>query len=292
MTPGIHRNTAEEYHGGPGVGRSGLWTIYKQTPAHFRYGERAETNAFAFGQAGHIAVLEPETFEARVMRGPDDRRGNRWKDAELHAASEGALLLTSGDYDAMQAIRDSAERSATLRVLRDGAMIEHSGYAMMQPDDRRFPPVLCRVRPDAYHPGHATILDLKTTVAGGRAEFGRAVLNYGYHFQEAAYTDVWVAALKSDVRIARQILTVDAFVFVAIEKKPPYLVSTYELDPATVEEGRAAFRLALNTYAECLERERLNAPPYVAWPGYPDDPTPLSIPRYGFIHTPPPAAEE
>jgi len=279
-TPGIHLNlSSEDYHAGPGVSKSGLWTIAKSTPAHYKFGERKDTAAFDLGTAAHIAVLEPERLGAAVMCGPEDRRGNKWKDAQLQADHHGALLLPEGEYLKVLRIRDSADRSATLRDLRKGAMIEASGYAV-DPETG----ALCRCRPDAYNPALNVILDLKTAQAGGREEFSRATANYGYHVQEAFYTDVWAQA-HTEQAVTTQ--PPDAFIFVVIEKSAPFIVSCYELKPAAVYEGRAVYRRALATYAQCMGREALDMPLVHAWPGYPDDPEPLDIPRWAYRHTVP-----
>jgi exodeoxyribonuclease VIII len=281
MTPGIHLNLSnEDYHVGPGISKTGLWTIATKTPAHYRFGERKDTAAFDLGTAAHLALLEPHEFEGQVVSGPEDRRGNKWKDAELQVAAQGGILLTAGDYDKALRIRDSGERNATLRDLRRGALIEASGYAIDHETG-----MLCRCRPDAYNASAGVILDLKTTTDGGREAFSRAAANFGYHMQEAFYTDVWRAAGLIDRRAQGQAFQgrVDAFIFVVIEKTAPFLVSCYELSPSAVDEGREQYKRALATYAECARTD--------AWPGYPEDPEPLDIPAWAYRTTTRPTPE-
>jgi len=285
MTPGIHLNISnEDYHAGPGISKSGLWTIATKTPAHYRFGERKDSAAFDLGTAAHLALLEPDLFHVKAIKGPADRRGNKWKDAELHADANGWLLLTEGDYERAERIRDSGERNATLRDLRRGALVEASGYAIDAETG-----MLCRCRPDAYNAAAGVILDLKTTPDGGREAFSRASANYGYHVQEAFYTDVWKSAARYPARPATfdgRAFEVDAFVFVVIEKTAPFLVSCYELSPAAVDEGRETYKRALETYARCVGREdsKMLAPDE-AWPGYPEDPEPLDIPPWAYRNT-------
>lgn len=286
-TPGIHLNlTNENYHSGPGISKSGLWTIYTKTPAHYRFEEREEKSraALDLGTATHLALLEPEHFEARVMQGPADRRGNKWADAWSYAATRGATLLPEGEYAKCLRIRDAGERCDTLRQVRQGAIIEASGYATCPQTG-----ALLRCRPDAYNPALGMILDLKTARGGGVREFQRATAEYGYHMQEAFYTDVWRAACADTgfKPVELHGMNVDAFVFVVIESAAPFLVSTYELKPSAVEEGRKAYQHALAKYATCLERERLGMPLTHAWPGYPPEPEPLDIPRWAYKLTEP-----
>jgi len=280
MTPGIHLNLPnEDYHAGPGISKTGLWTIATKTPAHYRFGERKDTAAFDLGTAAHLALLEPEKFETDVARGPEDRRGNKWKDAELAADANGWLLLTGPDYDKIERVRESGERNATLRDLRQGAIIEASGYAIDHETG-----MLCRCRPDAMNASAGVILDLKTTTDGGREAFSKAAANYGYHMQEAFYTDTWRAAGLTCIGDGRPAMyRVDAFIFVVIEKAAPFLVSCYELAPSAVDEGREQYRRALATYAECARTD--------VWPGYPEDPEPLDIPAWAYRTTTRPTPE-
>ncbi len=281
---------SEAYHAGPGISKSGLWTIYTKTPAHYRFEERAEKNqnALDLGSATHLALLQPEEFEAKVFLGPENRMGNKWKDALLeaeHRAGPSAIVLTTKDYERCQRIRDSGELCATLVEARRGAIIEASGYATDPATG-----ALCRVRPDCYNPELGIIADLKTARDGGRRGFMNAVAEYGYHMQEAFYSDVWNRVLDfENLKGADQ--TVEAFIFIVIESAAPFQVSAYELAPSAVEEGRQAYQRALVQYATCKERERLGMPERQAWPGYPEEPEPLDLPYWAYKLTPRPEAE-
>ena len=157
MTPGIHTISIEDYHSGPGVSKSGLHTILTKTPYHYRFGDRTPSNAQAFGSAAHTAILEPNLFEPRYMRGPDDRRGNKWTAAQEMAAAAGKECLTSGDYDDAMRLRDILHRDTMLRRLTDGApAIEQSAYAVDEETGE-----LVRVRPDLFNHDMRVMMDLK-----------------------------------------------------------------------------------------------------------------------------------
>lgn len=262
VKPGIYRGmTNEAYHAGPGVSKSGLWTIATRTPSHYRFGERKETKAFDFGEAAHLAILEPDDFESRVYRGPDDRRGNKWKDAAEACAIDGKLLLTSGDYDRVLEIRDAVHADAWINQIITGGKraVEASGFWIDEETG-----VLCRCRPDLYRPDLKIIVDVKSTISAAPADFARSVVNYGYHAQEAFYTDGWRA-------LGQQ---VDGFVFLAWEKDLTTAKAIYELPPSIVEEGRVMMRKALATYAECSAAD--------AWPGYANGVQELDFPRWAY----------
>lgn len=279
MIPGIHTLTNEDYHAAPGISKTGLWTIHTKTPFHFRYGERKASSFFDLGKVAHTAILEPHLLDGAVMKGPADRRGNKWKDATAAAADAQVVLLTEDDHAKVFRIRDSADKNATLRALRPGLVVEQSGFAL-DPETG----VLCRCRPDGYQPSSGIILDLKTTTDGGASAFARSVANFGYHVQDAFYSFVWDEAQLYCEPTTPPRCGVQGFVFVVVETTAPYVTSTYELDPSAVDEGRAIYRAALARYAECARAD--------VWPAYPDEPEPLKLPRWAHKLTPAPDYRE
>lgn len=155
---------AGEYHAHPARSKSYLWKFYANTPAYAEYGEAESSPAMDLGTAVHIAVLEPEKFEASVIRGPDDRRGNKWKDAIEEGAAYGKLVLTSGDYDKALRMGDSARRLPIVGQLATGPLLHEATAFWTDPATD----IECRCRPDIYSPGLELMADLKTTRAGFR----------------------------------------------------------------------------------------------------------------------------
>lgn len=276
--PGIYQGVPNEaYHSSPGISKSGLWTIYKQTPAHFKFPPPPTENtttkqaAYDFGTASHIAILEPERFEASVMRGPDDRRGNKWKDATAEAEHFNRTLLVAEDYDQVLAIRDAVHANARINAILTGGKpeIEASGF-WTDPQTG----VLTRCRPDFYRPDLRIMVDLKSTQSARPEDFARSVINFGYHAQEAHYSDGYR-------ELGREI---DGFLFLAWEKESPYAFGLYELPPSIVDEGRAIIRQSIETYADCVRANH--------WPAYGDGVTELRFKRWSYDLTPPPTDEQ
>ncbi len=272
IKPGIYQGIPNEsYHSGPGISKSGLWKIATQSPSHYKFGEQEESNAFDFGEACHLAILQPTLFEGTVIRGPDDRRGNKWKDASEAAALDKKLLLTAGDYDKTLAIRDAVHADTWINSIITGGkpMIEASGYNLHDETGH-----LCRVRPDLYRKDLGIIVDVKSTASAHPDAFARSVVNYGYHAQEAFYSDIW-ASLD---------MPVNGFVFLAWEKKAPFAYAVYELPPSIVEDGREIMRQALATYGECVKSGN--------WPGYGSGVQELEFKRWSYRLTDPTAFDE
>lgn len=270
MKPGIYFDLPnEQYHASEGVSKSGLWTLQTQSPVHYKFAVREEKNHFDLGTAIHTALLEPEKVEAQIVRGPDDRRGNKWKDLAEVCKIDGKILLTSGDYDDMLAIRDAVHADATVNSIITGGIpiVEASGY-INDPVTGE----LIRVRPDLYRDDIGIMVDVKSCASAHPDDFARSVVNYGYHAQEAFYSDAWRALGKP----------VEGFLFLAFEKKSPYAFSLFELPPSIVEEGRALMRQALDTYHECRVKNE--------WPGYGSGVQELSFKRWAYRLTEAPDA--
>lgn len=271
LAPGIYDTISNDaYHSGPGISKTGLWTIYKNSPAHYRFGEREEKNVFDVGQAIDSAILEPEKFEATVFKGPADRRGNKWTDAVAEANNLGKLLLTAGDFEDVLMVRDAVHADPWVNAIiaNSNAVVQQSAYAIDPVTG-----VLVRCRPDLRRPDLALKVDLKSARSAHPEAFARAVIDYGYHAQEAHYTDTWVDAGGE----------AEAFAFLVVEKKAPFAFAVYELPPSIVEEGRAAMRKALNQYADCLRTDQ--------WPGYTTGVQELSFKRWSYRETEAPVEE-
>lgn len=279
VKPGIYPDISNDaYHAGPGISKSGLWTIYSQTPAHYRFpadddDEELTTQQIAirdFGTAIHTAILEPDQFETSVFRGPKDRRGNNWKDAQAEANNLGRICLVAKAYDRVLAVRDAMHANPRLNAIITGGtrQVEASGY-WIDPASGH----LCRCRPDLYRADLKLILDLKSSESAHPDAFSRSVVNYGYHAQEAFYSDGW--------RHVEQ--EVEAFVFLAWEKKSPYAFALYELPPSIVDEGRAIMRKSMGIYDTCMKSGE--------WPAYGDEVQELSFKRWSYRETDAPFEE-
>jgi exodeoxyribonuclease VIII len=121
---------------------------------------------------------------------------------------------------------------------------------------------LCRCRPD-YWREDDLLVDLKTTEDASPEGFSKSIANYRYDVQAAYYLD---GVNQATGRKPRQ------FVFIAVEKKPPYAVGVYTLDAETLMLGRAQYQADLRTYAECVANDN--------WPGYGDKIQKISMPGW------------
>lgn len=252
----IKIETDEEYHAGEGVSKSGLFQLWEETPFRYRFSPKQDKPAFAIGKAAHIAILEPERLEMAVAKGPEDRRGNRWKEFLDYCTKFELIPLIEKDYELALLIRDLAATSEHLRLMSEGdPIIETSAYHVDEEFD-----VLVKCRPDMYSRKHGIICDIKNMANANADSFSRDCGKFGYHVQDAMYTDVWAKGSGLDV---------SAFFFLVFEKKEPPLLAVYELDAKAVREGHAIYRAALAKYAECFKADK--------WPGYPTEVQQISL---------------
>lgn len=284
MQPGIYQGMSiDEYHGHTGsISKSGLDQIAR-SPAHYfakyldvRDKPEGPTAAMKLGSAVHTMVLEPHQFDARYALAPADAP-KRPTQAQLNAKNPSADsvraiafwqqfdLLTAGKeiisqdyYDTCRCMRDSVMAHSAAAWLLQAGTAETSMFAN-DPETG----AMVRVRPDWITEG-GIVADLKTTEDARPSEFGRSCYNFRYHVQDALYQDVpqW---LPESVKL-------DGFVFIAVEKKPPYAVVVYEADDLFIGRGRDAYRRDLDTYAQCLQSGK--------WPAYPTEVQTLSLPAW------------
>ena len=253
MQPGLYSGLSlADYHAAPGFSKSDL-DLIARSPAHYRHGEREVTPAMRLGTAVHACVLEPETWESRYVRALG-KRGKTDSDAAPDQTG-----LTAADWETCLRLRDAVWNHPTCQDLFWEGQAEHSAW-WIDPDTL----LLCKCRPDWSRPGW--LMDLKTTTDASPAGFARAVERYRYHVQAAYALDGWPEAGGG---------TVEQFLFIAVEKTPPFAVGLYELSPATLRQGRRLYQQALRTAEDCLTRQH--------WPGYDPDITVLDLP---FRRTP------
>lgn len=146
--------------------------------------------------------------------------------------------------------------------------------------------------------GQNVVVDLKTTDDASLEGFSKSIANWRYDVQHPYYLDGLRQALKQSgdkapVEGAAELSAywVDQttgvlcrcrpdfwrgepkhFVFIAVEKRPPYAVGVYVLDEESVEIGRAQYRADLNRFAECVTTD--------SWPGYGDRIQTISVPAW------------
>lgn len=272
-TEGVFCNIpAESYHTAPGVSHSMLKHMEPpaRLPAYLEDDEES-TPTQMLGTLAHALVLTPNEPLPNIAVKPSDmkfttREGREWRDAQLAA---GKLIIKESDAAALYGMAKSiSEHPCCNAILRSGWSEVSIFKRFYSADLRRW--CLRRSRLD-FVPEHGNALvDVKTCMDASLEEFSKSILNYGYHTQAAYYLDIWNDSHEHDQR--------ECFIFIAVEKEPPYLVSVYNLDARAIEAGRRLNHQRLMSYMDCKESG--------VWPGYPLTVQNIDLPRWAYPKEP------
>lgn len=222
-----------EYHAGNGVSSSAVKMVSTKSLAHWKAKVYKSSPIFDIGTACHDIVLEGGK---NIIRGPETRRGNAWKEAYADASAEGKTLLTEADYDLATEIGHSVLLHPVGNRMAGDSVINEASFFVTDPDTG----LKLKARPDSYHEGSGIIYDLKTCQSADPRAFQRDVLTYGYHIQSAFYLHVLeLAGYKAE-----------RFIFACVEKTAPYAVSVNELSQEYLAYGRMQMHSALAQIAD------------------------------------------
>ena len=239
--------TEKEYRTHPAISRSELWRI-AESPEKFKYyreNPEPPTPALLFGQLFHKMALEPDTvWEEFAVAPAIDRRTKDGKAAyaAFLTESEGKAILTQEDFARAREMCDALERNDFARKLLNGEREKPFFWL----DDLTWEECKCRVDclSEIGKDGKdLVIVDVKSAESAETEAFTRAAIKYGYDFQSAMYCE----GVK--VRTGREPL----FVFIAVEKKPPYAVNILQADKLFIRRGYDAFRELLGVYHDCKQ---------------------------------------
>ena len=224
-----------------------------------------QTSAQDQGHAAHVAILEPERFETAFLAAPRvDKRTSAGKAdwAAFVAASGGRTVLPADEHELCLRMRDAVWAHPTAAELLRGAGVNEVSAVWQDKDSG----VMCKGRLDRLTTvgGWSMIVDLKTTKSAMRHSFSKDLYFYQYHQQAAMYLDGCNALAPFPRK----------YVFIAVEKEPPFLVATMELEDDAVELGRDEYKKHLATYAQCLQSGN--------WPGYDEGISYVSLPHWAF----------
>lgn len=279
MTPneGIHLDVPfDDYRGWDAVGVHDLMLVNRSL-AHFtnsRENPIAPTDAMRFGTAAHSWILTPELAPDEVMVAPKiDRRTKAGKEAwaDFQAMSASKTIVSEEEAHHLAKMANAVATSPAARNLLDQAPLREVSFLRTDPEAD----VVCRGRADAMAPDCSWIVDLKTTVNASPGEFARTAAKFNYHAQAAFYLDHLTALTEHDSDPPANHLP--TFMFVVVEKLPPYGVGVYYLDAEAIEAGRTLYRRALNSYSTYAKGQMLTA-------GYNSSviPDEISLPRWAI----------
>lgn len=256
----------EEYIAHKAVSRSGLTELLR-SPQHYWWkylsgqAEREDTTALRLGTAFHTLLLQPSLFSevAMVWSGkPRNTKEGKDEYAAAEAQSNGKLLIKQADFEHLQAMaRSILAQPAAKKIIDASGKIEASFfYTDMNTG------VEAKARPDFWRED-GIVVDLKTTNDASEAQFQRSIVDYGYDIQ--AFMQMEAIERVTGTRP-------QSFVFICVEKDPPYAVAFYTASPDLLRCGEYRYHNLMSKYAQCMKSGQ--------WPGYGSLIRPISVPDW------------
>jgi hypothetical protein len=259
MNTGILSLPEAQYRAAEGLSKSALdYIAPPRTPAHFKAYidgllKTETTPAMRLGQMIHRAILEPDALEVSVR--PEGmvfttKEGKEWKAAQTKP------VITQDEYQTILGMRDSVNAHPAVKRVLANAKTEVSLFASAEDG------VLRKARIDALPEGGNVIVDIKSCQSADPDMMAKSVVSYRYDVQAAYYLDIC------------KLLGIDKseFLFVCVEKQPPYAVAVYALDQDAIEWGRKQYQRDLGFIRRCES--------YNEWPSFTEDITTLSLPAW------------
>lgn len=254
-------NENEQYHNDTtSISKSGL-DLIRSAPAlyHYRYlqknkPENESTDAMVFGSAFHLYILEPEKIEKELIVKPIFKgTGSRKRSEEWDAINTDKIVVSLQTYKHIVGMRDAViNHPIAYKLLFSGQAEKEFRWI------DEVTGVNCKCKPDFLNDKH-DIVDLKSTEDASDYGFPKSARKFRYHVQAPFYLD---GVRKNGINAGQ-------FYFIAVEKKPPYLVNVFSYDEYELDLGRDIYREDLQKYKECKENNK--------WPGYEPTIKPLTV---------------
>jgi hypothetical protein len=271
---GIFRNVpADVYHRRALdiVNCGGLKVLIEDTPRHYHHFIHSDdedielSDALAFGQALHCAILEPEVFAGSYRflpkNAPKDLR--RFRDADKPSQ---ATLDSIAWWDAWEAETAGELRSLELEdngfVIAAGELIDECEKEVTIYWIDEETGLYCKARADLWAEELSFGGDLKSCLRASKEAFGRVIFQRFYHVQAAHYCEGFRALGKP----------LEKFTFFPMEKRAPNVCASYDCTPADWERGFTLRQRAMRTLRRCLDTN--------TWPGFTRRVEPCPMPAF------------
>lgn len=228
---GDKKMTNEEYFAHEALSASKIKQILDCPFNYFNNIEKAQTGDMEFGEKCHKLVLESDLEKTRdgqkIVVMPDfgklTLKANKEAKEKFLVDNAENYLVTQEQFDCAKSVLESPL----------GNYFKIDGLS----EEARFGKVLGRdfkCKADYLIPNYNGIslcIDLKFVRSINEYDFLSAVKNYGYHIQAYIYS---------------QILGVDNFLFITVEKTYPYILTAYELDSSWADIAKKQIEKAFS----------------------------------------------
>ena len=186
-----------------------------------------ETLPMIFGRAYHVAMLEPNDFNNKVLVFDSSTRATKgYKEFKANNPDATTIILQK-EYDKIMYMQDVLFSHNEVNDLLQKEGKREIANAWKDEDTD----VFCKGKAD-YRNG-SVLIDLKTTADGSFYGFSNSCKKYGYDRQSAFYMDGFGC---------------DEIIFITQEKERPYNVSIFYAGDEFIERGRQEYKYLLGLY--------------------------------------------
>ena len=203
-----------------------------------------DTESKLIGRAFHCLMLDTKaTFDSLFAIRPEInlRTDAGKKEMEVFKYfNEGKDVLTIDQFNLLQEMMNAVITHPTACTLLTRGVSEQSIFWTDEETGLH-----CKCRPDRIPDGdHGVILCLKSTKNASKHAFRNDVINLGYYTGAAFYLDGYNIASGKKA---------DSYIFIAVEKKPPYRTEVYVMPDDFIGAGRIEYRRLLHIEKACRE---------------------------------------
>lgn len=222
-----------------------------QSPAHYLYAAQEQTRSTEVGSAADLLILGGTVvaYPGAVRRG---KEWEAWRDEQ----DPSALIVTKSELSDAQGIAKAVQSNRDAMRLLDGAIRETMFWERAGRS--------CRGTPDVRT--DRTLVDLKTSETSDPRRFPWKVRDWSYHGQMAWYQD---GAEASGFSRPEEVY------LIAVEQKPPHVVTIYRLTENVLDMGRRLCALWFNHLRVCEESGE--------FPGYSQSIVDLDLPDADLV---------
>jgi len=210
--------TNAEYHGRKTHLSSTNIRTFKKNKKQFEYSLTHElvkqTKAMADGTAVHAFFLERDKFDTDFVVKPADMRLNTKAGKEWAQEHQSKIIIDSELGNNLYEMEKSFMDSPAKLIYDIKGQTELSYFW----DD--LGTIKGKCRPDWISDDGSIVVDIKTTTDASPRGFQKSIANWGYHLQLGWY-------MRGLQKLG---IPCNQFIFIAIEKTPPFCVGVYSAD--------------------------------------------------------------
>ena len=242
-TPAFIAGIADaDYRNARGLAQSSL-KEFLVSPAHYLVSldtKPEPTKAMQFGTAFHAEMLQQDPSQFYAVKEKVDGRTKEGKSYNENFAIEnaGKVVIDTDEATALKGMRGSILRHITasglMGALSHKEVAAFANYGIN--GETRIKGLM-----DGYSERGEYAIDLKTAEDASPAGFRKAIWDRSYDLQQVHYT--WLLTCNNK--------PIKNFYFIVVEKKPPYAVGVYTINPASIAKTQVRWENAIQMFGDC-----------------------------------------